>query len=223
MTNSVRLLHSRPPVKKLICTTFAATVLLIGCSPESYKRSADTQVQAILRDRKEKTLGYRPQTIAETTVSDKPGPDAYVKIPQTPIPPPTTSPVEPSSVELTWGPLGPQMLFPAGFEGGLPITVDVGELGGLERLRLGPPAPGNAPLRFDLFRSLAYAVRNSRDYQDQMENVYLTTLDVTLERHLFEPRPFARTGFRVNGGGSDIDYATALSVTNAVGVRQRWA
>jgi hypothetical protein len=208
-------------MKSLFSIILAATVLLIGCSPESYKSSADRQVQDILKDRKERTLGYAPETIAETTVPDKPGPDAYAKIPQTPIPPPTTSPIEPSTVELEYGPLGPEMLFPVGFEGGLPITVDIGSLGGLERLRLGPPAPGQAPLRFDLFRSLQYAVQNSRTYRDQMENVYQTTLDVTLERHLFTPRPFANTGLRFAGGGSDTDYATALTVTNAVGIRQR--
>jgi hypothetical protein len=208
-------------MRLLFSIILAATVLLIGCSPEAYKNSADRQVQDILKDRKEKTLGYVPETIAETTVPDKPGPDAYAKIPQSPIPPPTTSPIEPSTVELEYSPLGPEMLFPAGFEGGLPITVDVGTLGGLERLRLGPPAPGQAPLRFDLFRALQYAVQNSRTYRDQMENVYVTTLDVTLERHLFTPRPFANTGFRFAGGGSDVDYRTALTVTNAVGVRQR--
>jgi hypothetical protein len=208
-------------VKKLICTILAATSLFVGCSPDHYKRSADRQVQDILRDREEKTLAYVPQVDAETTVPDEPPPSAYVKIPQTPIPPPTTSPIEPSSVELEYGPLGPAMLFPPGFEGGAPIMVQVGELGGLERLRLGPPAPGFAPLRFDLFRALAYGVQNSRIYKDQMENVYETALDVTLERHLFSPRPFARTGARVSGGGEDADYASALTVANGIGVRQQ--
>jgi hypothetical protein len=208
-------------VNKLICTILAATVLALGCTPEAYKRSADRQVQDILHDRKEKTLGYVPEAVAESTVPTEPDDDAYVKIPATPIPPPTTSPMEPSSVELEHGPLGPDMLFPAGFEGGAPIAIQIGGLGGLERLRLGPPAPGNAPVRFDLFRALAYGVQNSRTYKDQMENLYLTALDVTLERHLFSPRPFARTGFRVTGGDEDAEYATALTVANAVGVRQQ--
>ncbi len=196
-------------------------MLMAGCSAEAYKRQADRQVQDIVRGRKEQTLGYAPETVAEATVPEEPGPDAYVKIPATPIPPPTTSPIEPSSVELTFGPLGPQMLFPPGFEGGVPITINISGLGGLDRLRLGPPAPGNAPVRFDLFRALAYGVQNSRDYQDQMENVYQATLDVTLERHLFTPRFFARTSPRIEGGGEDADYAAALTVANAVGVRQQ--
>src|SRR5688500_18404303 len=59
-----RLLHSPPPVNKLICTILAATVLALGCTPEAYKRSADRQVQNILHDRKEKTLGYVPEGAA---------------------------------------------------------------------------------------------------------------------------------------------------------------
>ncbi len=208
-------------MNKLICTILAATVLALGCTPDAYKRSADRQVQDILRDRKEKTLGYVPESVAESTVPTEPGDEAYVKIPQTPIPPPTTSPMEPSSVELTHGPLGPEMLFPPGFDGGAPIAIQISGLGGLERLRLGPPAPGNAPVRFDLFRALAYGVQKSRTYKEQMENVYLTALNVTLERHLFSPRPFARTGVRVSGGDEDVEYETALTVANAVGVRQQ--
>lgn len=221
MTFPPGLLHSPPPVKKLIGTILVATLLASGCTPEAYKRSADRQVHEILRDRKEKTLGYTPETVAEATVPTEPDRTAYVKIPQTPIPPPTTSPVEAPSVELEHGPLGPEMLFPRGFEGGPPIGIDIRGLSGLERLRLGPPAPGVAPLRFDLFRSLAYAVQNSRTYKDQMEDVYETALGVTLERHLFSPRPFANVGARVSGGDEDLDYETALVVTNQVGVRQR--
>jgi hypothetical protein len=54
-----------------------------------------------------------------------------------------------------------------------------------------------------------------------MEDLYLTALDVTLQRSLFEPRPFARTGLHYTGGGRDVDYNAALTATNAVGVRQQ--
>jgi len=75
--------------------------------------------------------------------------------------------------------------------------------------------------RLDLFGALRYAVLNSRDYKSRMEDLYLTALDVTLERHLFSPRPFARTGLRYAGAGKTADYDAALTATNAVGVRQR--
>ena len=72
------------------------------------------------------------------------------------------------------------------------------------RLRLGPPAPGPQPHQFDLFQSLQYACQHGRDYSDQMENLYIFTLDVTLQRHLFEPRPFAGGSLLYNGGQKDV-------------------
>jgi outer membrane protein TolC len=62
---------------------------------------------------------------------------------------------------------------------------------------------------------------NSRQYKSRMEDLYLSALDVTLERHLFSPRPFARTGVRYTGAGKSADYDAALVATNAIGVRQR--
>ena len=54
-----------------------------------------------------------------------------------------------------------------------------------------------------------------------MEDLYLAALNVTLQRHLFEPRPFARTGLHYTGGQEDVDYAAALTAANSVGVRQK--
>jgi hypothetical protein len=90
-----------------------------------------------------------------------------------------------------------------------------------ERLKLGPPAPTNPPMQLDLFGSIRYAVEHGRDYKSRMEDLYLAALDVTLQRHLFEPRPFARTGLHYTGGQENVDYAAALTATNAVGVRQQ--
>ena len=56
-----------------------------------------------------------------------------------------------------------------------------------------------------------------------MENLFLATLDVTLARHLFEPRPFGSTstGFSGNQGGTSGAYQSALSVVNRLGVKQQ--
>ena len=37
---------------------------------------------------------------------------------------------------------------------------------------------------------------HAREYSTQTEELYLAALDVTLQRHLFAPRPFARTGLQ---------------------------
>lgn len=90
-----------------------------------------------------------------------------------------------------------------------------------DKLVLGPPAPGPRPIELDLFGCLAYGVQHSRQYRDQMDALYLAALDVTLQRHLFEPRPFARAGLTYTGGQSSSQYKSALNATLDAGVRQR--
>src|SRR6185437_16553938 len=71
----------------------------------------------------------------------------------------------------------------------------------IERLRLGPPAAGpQAVIQLDLFRSINYAVHHGRDYQSRMEDMYISTLDVLLQRHAFEPQPFATQTITYNRG-----------------------
>src|SRR5215213_122889 len=73
---------------------------LIGCSANTYQKWADQQVDSIVRNRAEPTLGYTPQVDASGDVKTKPTTQAYVKVPTTPKPPPATSPIEPSRAHL---------------------------------------------------------------------------------------------------------------------------
>jgi hypothetical protein len=208
-----------------------AAALAAGCSADSYQKSADRQVHSIVRDRERRTLGYEPQVDASVSpeAKAKPGPEAYEKVPGTPKPPPTTSPIEPSDGGgVPYGKLGPEQLFPSGVSApqANPENDQFGiaeaERREAQRLALGPPAPMKfQPVRLDLFGALKYGVAHSRDYRARMEDLYLAALDVTLQRHLFEPRPFARTGLRYTGAQESGDYAAALSAVNAVGVRQQ--
>ena len=209
----------------LLCAAAAALAAAGGgCSTDHYRRAADRAANRILRDRMDPTLGYTPDIDTPVVADATPSKRAFEKVPLTPKAPPTTAPIEPSDdVPFRFGPLGPEMLFPAGVEP--PAEMFNGEGGvarGPERLQLGPPSPLQEQItRLDLFGALRYAVMNSREYKSRMEDLYLTALDVSLERHLFSPRPFARTGLRYSGGGRNVDYDAALTATSAVGVRQR--
>lgn len=212
-------------MKRLTSIFVCAVALTIcGCSAAHYRRAADRQVADILRDRVEPTLGYEPEIDVPVIVDATSAKDIFEKVPLTPKAPPTTAPIEPSEdVPFRAGPLGPEMLFPAGVAP--PVEMFNGEAAavrGPERLSLGPPSPlQERVIRLDLFGSLRYGVLNSRDYQSQMEDLYLTALEVGLARHLFAPRPFARTGVRYSGGGRSVDYDAALVATSAIGVRQQ--
>lgn len=196
-----------------------------GCTPTVYKNWADSQVQDILKDRKQKTLGYQPEVEAKTTVPETPAPAAYDKIPTTPIPPAVPPPMEPSQVTVPFGPLGPEVPDPPALaaQQRLPNPYDMTALRGrtLERLRLGPPTPGQLGTQLDLFRSIEYAVQHSRSYQSAMEDLYLQTLNVTLQRWLFGPRPFVTQDFNFVGGQRDVSYRSAMTAVTTVGVRQQ--
>jgi outer membrane protein TolC len=215
-------------VKGIPRPNFAAVALLAlivstGCTPEAYKAQADAQVNRILQDRKKLTLDYTPQTDAAATVDPKPAKQAYSKIPTTPLPPPAPPAMSPTRVQVPYGPLGPELLFPPGEVSPRHdlLEPDVARAPAMERLKLGPPTaipPGNV---MDLFGALEFAVQHSREYSTRMEDTYLAALDVTLERHLFEPRPFARTSVNFNGGQLDANYRSAYTVTQTAGVRQQ--
>src|SRR5690606_14840075 len=96
--------------------------------------------------------------------------------------------------------------------------------------RMGPPAPGVEHFSLDLLKAIEYGVAHAREYQDRMEDLYLAALEVTLQRHLFEPRVFATTelGYAGSQGGrnrtpvgQDRRYTSALRAVNALGISQQ--
>lgn len=195
--------------------------LLAGCSPDAYKRDADLQVSQILRERSKQTLDYTPQTEVRTNAPTTPPKRAFEKIPVSPIAPPAPAPMELEHVRVPYAPLGPDERIKDVSAAPASIGVDVRT----ERMRLrsslGPPMPEQQPRQFDLFACLQYAVQHSRSYEDQMESLYQGALDVTLQRHLFEPRPFAQTSLLYTGGQKDVDYRSAWTVSNSAGIKQK--
>jgi outer membrane protein TolC len=209
-------------LKRLIPIALVPALVAPGCTAQHYKRSADRQVNRILNDRTKTTLGYTPQIEAEASVPQRPAKQAYDKIPASPIPPELPPVIERAELELPYERLGPEDLFG---EDASPQHALLGEEAArqpaMERLRLGPPTSVPTASVFDLFQAIDYGVEHSRDYQTRMEDLFLAALDVTLERHLFSPRPFAETGVQYTGGQRDVDFRSALAVTNSVGVRQQ--
>ncbi len=196
--------------------------LVVGCSASSYERWADLQVGDILRDREQTALGYRPEVEATTTANPNSTRRTYEKIPFTPIAPPTTAPIEPLATTTPYGELGPDLYWrDSGPVEKNPVDISAGQDEGLIK-PMGPPAPGGRIHRFDLFACLQYAVQHSRAYQSQMEDLYLAALDVTLQRHLFDLRPFAQQSLTYTGASPDnADYRSALNATTSIGVRQK--
>lgn len=199
-------------------------VALAGCTPKMYQKWADKDVQKLVRDRELKTLDYTPEVDASPVTPNKPSKKAYAEIPTTPRPPATRPAIEPTHPVVPYGMPGPAIseMFPTGVATpGSMIDLTSIQLRIDERLQLGPPKPGRSTLRLDLFGSIQYATRNSRQYKSQMESLYISALDITTERHLFAPRPFAQTGLRYTATDNPTNFNSALTAVERVGVRQK--
>ena len=91
-----------------------------------------------------------------------------------------TIPYKPAGPELRWKdsaqfehPWGKEMLQRAAPIGGPSF--------------IGPPTEEEFYRRYELLGLIEYAVQHARPYRDQMETLYSAALDVTLQRHLFNP------------------------------------
>ncbi|MGF1634002.1 MAG: TolC family protein [Phycisphaerae bacterium] len=196
-------------------------VLTAGCTGERYQRWADREVNDLLEDRRAEVLDYQPQVEAKVTTDAEPDPVAFRRVPVTRVPQEITPTLEPARYELTFAPYGPSPLEDD-------VDPDIGPTGigllddlNIEELRLGPPARLQELVSLDLFGSINFAVRNSRTYQSEMEQLYLAALSVTLERDAFEPGPFASIGSVVRHTDGFGNYQTALDVVGRAGVAQR--
>ena len=212
---------------------FIAALAFCGaCTPDAYRTQADRDVQKLIKDRQQRTTDYESKVsvdgprktdaqATQTTQSAGSLSKSYQSLPHTRLPDDAIVPVHQVSFVAPFDVLGPPRP-----DGNAPpsaesVIFDSVQAAFAPRLQYGPPAELGRTLRFDLFNSVSYAVENARPYQDEMERLYLAALDVTLQRHLFSPRPFASLGTRYTGGQQSVAYRSALTVTGRAGVRQR--
>ena len=74
--------------------------------------------------------------------------------------------------------------------------------------------------RFDLRHAMAYAMRHARDFQDAKEDLYLSALDLTLERHLWTPQFEAVIRATYDDVKNDMVMDRALTTVSNVSVLQ---
>ena len=82
-------------------------------------------------------------------------------------------------------------------------------------------------ITLSLDQALGYAIKNSREYQSEKENLYLTALNLTGERHNFRPSFFGRTraesnrlsdGERTGTASTDLGINQALRTGGSLGI-----
>ena len=74
---------------------------------------------------------------------------------------------------------------------------------------------------FTLADALAYAFAHSREFQSAKEDLYLAALALTLERHLWTPRPFGELHSQYANYGQANHFDHAMDAVAEAGVRQR--
>ncbi len=200
-------------------------VISAGCSTETYTHWADADVQKMLHEDKQQTLGYQPVTVIDAPIPKGPVPNrAMAEIPATVIVPPQPSAVERQRIDSPHGPMGPELKWMRDWPAPkLEPELGVANVEGkaINHMRMGPPSPFTQIARLDLFKSLGYGIQHSRQYQTQLETLYETALTVTLQHHLLlEPQPFVTTSLQYVGGQADVTTRSALLATQTVGVNQ---
>jgi outer membrane protein TolC len=201
-----------------------------GCVPDLFRRDADRQVLQIVRSEQQRAIGYTPQVSVPITESAQTTKKSYARLPLTPMPDLLTDVISSATISEVEEEAarrrrvqGPVESTPSAGLSALQQYSAVGRVRSLIRDRyvLGPDEFIASARQFGLFDAIAYAVENSRQYRGEMEDLYASALDVTLERHLFTPRPFANVRAGYSGGQASVDYRSALTVTGEAGVRQR--
>jgi outer membrane protein TolC len=79
----------------------------------------------------------------------------------------------------------------------------------------------NEQIELDLPALLAYSIEHAPEYRSEKERLFLTTLSLIIERHLWGPRFFNTLSADVSGTPESGDYDTALNLVNDFTVTQR--
>jgi len=97
-----------------------------------------------------------------------------------------------------------------------------------------PPSPPDAdpvaptmieeaedPVRMSLPEVLNYAIENSREYRNEKEALFITAINLLIERHLWGPRFFNTFTSEIRGTPESGDFDQVVELQNELGVTQR--
>lgn len=175
-----------------LCLATAGLGVLAGCDVVG---TTDRQVEALIAMRQKQSLGYGVSAdIGHEQPEPRPGREAYDYDPR-----PSSVDVPPDFEATTQPAGGPAVTSAPAPDAPMTQVADTR-----------PAQPLTRPRRlFKLTDALAYAQRHRREYQTAKEDLYLSALALTLERHLWTPIFAAnlRTVYGNYGQVRDFDQA----------------
>lgn len=182
----------------------AVFLLLCLLATACHDRAAsqlDAEADRLIRLERDASLGQGPlhdaQPVPDRMVAQGPDPRPYRTEPPTRNPAPADLPARPAASQPSTQPTP------------MPATAP----GLIEQ----PPSAG----AMNLQEILAYAISHSPDYRSRKEDLFLTALDLLIQRHLWGPRFFDTISSQVTGTPEGGDHAQAMELINTLSVTQR--
>jgi outer membrane protein TolC len=155
--------------------------------------SLDQRVAEMIAERQQLSLGQEGVSDASVGLPESPnGSGLYDEQPTTNNPAAGNLPAKPSADGTTAA-----------------DTVDPDTLAELEEIELDLPA------------LLAYSIEHAPEYRSEKERLFLATLSLIIERHLWGPRFFNTLSADLSGTPESGDYDTALDIVNDFSITQR--
>jgi outer membrane protein TolC len=206
----------------------AASVALTACEGPM-RDYADAQAYGLIDQRQRQTLGETSQTaIGPGEIPLRENRGMYARVP------PTFNQLPQAAGGVTDPPASAPATSPSstreanGQTAGTSVDELLKNLPGIDLDKMPdlpvfpkPAASGKTRRSLSLDDAFNYALAHNREYMARKEDLYVTALNVALERHAFEPRLFAATTLGVVGNGEASDYSAAFNASQTVGVRQR--
>jgi hypothetical protein len=188
--------------KNLAALLAAAGLALAGCA-QWYAEDADHEVYGIVDQRQEQAIGIRSDDyVGKPTSPPRVGSEGYAFVPH---------------------PVSPEV--PEAFK----RHADEAEIDAATEARaMTQPATTSAqaesapaPALMGFEDLVEYAFRYAREYQTRKEDLYLSALDLTLERHLWTPQFIAEVESNFVNYGQVRDFDRAMDTIATVAATQR--
>ena len=175
---------------------FAAVCAVSGGCAEWYATDADGEVYGLIDQRQQQAVGIRADAdVGKPKGPPRVGSEGYAFVPH---------PVDPAVPES----------FTRRARGADTRPV-------AETQAASAPAETSEALVMGFEEVVKYAFRHARDFQDHKEELYLTALGLTLERHLWTPQLIAEIQSNFADYGQIRDFDRAMDTIADVSVSQR--
>ncbi len=217
------------PIRNRLPQGLAAVVILIALAPagcQLYVNDADRQVYKLIEKREQQAIGTRPASDIDKEIVPQAVPrSAYDHVPsptKPDIPDAMRATSHPSTQPLT-PPTSQQFLSSDKADDVGPTTQPdrEGETTTQTQKQAAPTTRPVRPMRMKLSDALSFAFGNSREFQSAKEDLYLSALALTLERHMWGPRFTAGLSTDYANYGQIRNFDHAMRAISNVAVQQR--